>query len=502
MRLPLVGSYNTRAGAQFAPDASSGVIGIGVIGIMIIGNTSFATEKDRRFVNCYVQASKDELSKTVTPYVVKRPGLAVSSTPAAGNIGSAIHVWVGQGGGGRLITAFGATDSTIYDDLTSLGSITGRATEITETTISGVPTLAISSSNNTGWYYPDAGALTKITDAEFPGNAGVTLAGTFAHIGGIAYIMGTDGYVYSSDINSLSEWTGSNKFATNSYPDKGVGCIRRGEYIVAFGTQSFEVLKNGAVPPPGSPLMRIPDATQKIGAVSANAMVNVRDVIYWAGSTREGDISIFRWSGGGAEVVSNPSIDSQLLLAGPGNITMTTGSFYGNTHIFIQAVNVAYAYCIDENCWWEVTSREPFRLRADSLSTGNAIVTYAISTATPSGKVYVIDPDSPVYTDDGFSYTAMVQTAASDFKTSKKKRFAHLELVADEELSPSIVHIVWTDDDYQSWNRDPRTVDLASDYRSITRLGSSRKRAFRLVHSANTSFRLQAIDLDADGLTA
>src|SRR5207342_833219 len=101
------------------------------------------------------------------------------------------------------------------------------------------------------------------------------------------------------------------------YPDKGVGCIRRGEYVVAFGTQSFEVLKNGNVPPPGSPLVRIPDATQQVGAVAAQAIVNVRDVIYWAGATRQGAISIYRWSGGMAEVVSNPSIDAQLVLSGP-----------------------------------------------------------------------------------------------------------------------------------------------------------------------------------------
>ena len=128
---------------------------------------------------------------------------------------------------------------------------------------------------------------------------------------------------------------------------------------------------------------------------------------------------------------------------------------------------------------------------AAPLSTMN----FSVSTSLASGKVYVINPASSVYTDDGFAYTALIQTAHSDFGDSKRKTFLSATVVGDQEPQFSPLAIDWTDDDYQTFS-DPRAVDMRNDIRRTNRLGSSRKRAFRLSHSANTPLRVQALDLD------
>ena len=172
-RIPLVGSTNTRFAADSSISTASGVVGVGVVGVMIVGKARSPTDKDQKFLNCFPMTITNPLTQKVTAYVIKRPGFASYSTPAAGEIGTALHVWAANNN--KVISAFGSTNSTIYDGTTSLGAITGKAKAITETMITNTPTLVISSSDNTGWYH-DTTVPTKITDADFPGNAGKTLA--------------------------------------------------------------------------------------------------------------------------------------------------------------------------------------------------------------------------------------------------------------------------------------------------------------------------------------
>src|SRR3990167_3844611 len=162
-KVPLTGKYNTRIAQSNAAAGTSGVIGIGVVGDFIIGGANVASNKDERYVNCMMITQGDR------DYVVKRPGFATNETPASGNVGSAIMIWTGHGTGQKVISAFGATNSTIYDGTTSLGAITGKAFAITETFVTTTATILVSSGDSTGWYYDTGVAvMTKITDLDFP----------------------------------------------------------------------------------------------------------------------------------------------------------------------------------------------------------------------------------------------------------------------------------------------------------------------------------------------
>lgn len=481
--VPFTGQYNTRIAKSNAASATSGIVGIGIVGLFMVGTGAQASDKDERYINCFLtkEGGRD--------YIVKRPGFAALNTPGAGNVASALWVWAGSGAGTSVISAFGAANSTIYSGTSSLGTITGKANSISETTISGTATLTVPSNDSTGWYYDTGvGTMTKITDGDYPGNAGKTVVGGFAHIDGYACILTSDGYLYASDVNSVTSWTPNSRIAVQSYPGLGVGCVRFKQQIIAFKRDSFQVYVNRGQTP--FPLIVQPEQTQKIGAVSADAIAEISDNIFFAGSTPQGGCSIFQYNGQLSRI-STPEQDFQLVLAGPANISLTTLRVYGRSFVLVKANTTTYVYCIEDKRWHEWTSTTPLWYKCAGLSTGSQILTYSVSNIATGGKVYIIDPATLVFTDDTVTYTATAQSASDIYGTPNRKTFSDLTLIADQEPATSPLTISASDDDYQTWNV-MGAVDLSLPYCKVTRLGSSRQRAWKFTHNANTAMRVQA----------
>jgi len=490
-RIPLVGPYISRISA---PSTDSGIVGIGLVGVMVVGQSSLATTKDARYVNCYSQTVPDPMQGGKRVYAVKRPGWATHTAPASGQKGYDVHVWIGQGSGDKVISAFGDTNSTIYDGTTSIGSITGRATGITETFVSTTPTLLVTSTDNTAWYYDESvGTMTKIADGDFPGNAMKTLVGTFAHIDGYACVMTEDGVLWASDLNSVTNWTATSFDSANAYPDKGVGCVRHRQYIIAFGTESMQFFYNAGLTP--FPLSKATALTQKVGAVSGDAITQIADTTFWCGSTPQGGLSIFQYDGELSRI-STPEIDATLVLAGGSSITMTSFRFGGRSFVLVISGSVTIAYCVEEKFWheWTTSGSAPLWYKCAALAEiGGSMVTYAVSSVATDGKVYVLNQASPVYTDDGSAYTARIQLPPLDFGTKRMKFWHDIEIVGDEEESPSAITLLYTDDDYQSYTTHANG-DLSNSRVRFHRLGASRRRGWVLTHSAATPFRLETLE--------
>lgn len=486
-RIPLSGSYTNRVAAANILSSVSGYVGAGIVGIMIVGNTTASTNKDSRFLNCFTMTSGNRR------YRVKRAGYEVYITPAAGSIGTAILIWTGHGAGTAVITAFGGTNSTIYNEAVSLGAITGKAKSISETVVSTTPTLTVPSTDNTAWYYDTGvGVMTKITDADFPGNTGLTLAGNFAHMDGFACIMDTLGTLWASDLNSVTAWSANSFKKTNAYPDKGVGCIRHKSLIMAFGSESTEFYHNAGLTP--FPFDVIPNMTIKVGAISGDAIAQIADTVFWAGSMPQGGVSIFQYDGGISRI-STPDIDSMLALAGASAITLTTKREYGRSFVIVNAASQSFVYCLEEkdDPWHEISSTTPLWYKCAGKSIGDAMVTYAIHNVQTSGSVYMTNPVSLVFTDAGVTYTARMQLPPMDMDTMRPKTWEEIVLVGDTEVSSSPITLSYSDDDYQSYTTFG-DLDLSSANPRASRLGMSCRRAWVLTHSANTPMRLEAIE--------
>ena len=478
LKIDLAGSYNTRVSAVNAADNTSGYAGIGVAGLMIAGKSTVSTTKDARYINCFKQTVDGQ------KYLVKRPGWGDSMTPAAGSKGMDIIVWTGQGS--KIMSAFGDTNSTLYDSTTSKGAITGYVTGFAETFVGTQATLLMSSSDSTGWYYDTAvGVATKIADAQFPGNAGYTLAGKFAVMDGYSCIMATDGTLWASDLNSVMAWTANSYDSANSYPDLGVGCVRFKKLIMAFGSESVEFWQNAGLSP--FPLRRID--VQKVGCVHAKTITTIGDNVFWVGSTDKGGLSVFHYDGTLTRV-STPAIDSIMILAGSTNVSLSACRFYGLSFILVKAGATTLAYCIEEKFWHEWNSTTPLWTSVVGVSIGGTLVNYAVSNVSTSGKVFIMNQASLVFTDSGNAYTATVQTSRRSEGTNRTKFYEYVDIVGDTESSTSTLTLSVSDDDYGSYTTIG-TVDMASGGGRITRLGSSRDRVWKLTHAAATPLRLE-----------
>jgi hypothetical protein len=493
-RIPLGGTYNTRPETQRL-SGSSGVVGVGIVGVMIVGAANSGTGKDHRKINCLNITEADETTNSKRLYLVKRPGLAASITPSAGENGSAIHVWAGQGSGQKVMSCFdNETDSTLFDSTTSKGDITGIAKHITETSVSGTATLTITSSDSTLWYYQDGGSATKVTDGDYPGNGGRTMTGPLSHLDGFGFQMDSTGRIYNSDLNSVTAWTAAAFITANSVPDVGVAAWRHRNVILGFCKEHIDVFRN-AGNATGSPLSRIDEMSLKIGCISEHAIVDVRDTVYFAGSTKGSHVGIYAYNGGQIQKVSVPEIETQLVIAGASNISMTALGFYGRHHLWINASSATFGYCIEEKQWYEVSGVYRIWYKAAGVAAGSALVNYVISNESTSGKVYVMNPSSIVYQDDGVTYAAMFQTAVVDFGTRLRKRFDRVTYIGDQQATATDLSLAHTDDDYQTIST-ARSFDLSSSTPFLTRCGTARRRAWVLSHSGNSAMRAEALDFD------
>ena len=484
-RLPFTGAYNTRPNTQTL-SGSSAIVDVAVVDVMVVDMGGESNPADTRFVNCFQITVADKIAGTKRVYVVNRPGFVAHSTPAAGSIGNAIKVWTGQGVGTKVMSCFGATNSTLYDGTTSKGAITGLARGITPTSVSSTPTLVIASDDETGWYYQDGGSVTEITDAQFPTDT----VGNFAALDGYVFIMDALGRVHNSDENSVTAWTANNYFATNAVPDVGVGVVRHRDTLVAFGKEHMEVLYN-AGNPTNSPLSRIDERTKEVGLVSASAITKVRDALFFCGAN-DGKLAIYHYDGGEVESVSSGEINSKLSLVGPSNISLTTTSAYGRMFVLVNTGGATtLAYCVEEGAWSEWGGDVYLWHASDAVVTGDSIVSYAISKTSTSGKVYVVDPLSLTYADDGTTFTSSIQTGVWDNGTAADKFCSKTALIGDQGTS---VSLSWSDDDYGTYNT-PRTISLNSRKPFTTRCGRFSRRSFLIEHTADEPLRLEALEL-------
>ena len=487
-RIHLASAYDTRVSAVNAADSTSGYIGVGIWGSFIWGKSTQASDKDTRYVNCFPIEVSDQITGKKKVKTVKRPGFGTQSTPATGKKGYAVMVWTGSGAGTTVISAFDTPNSEIFSATTSLGSITGVCSGITETFVGTTPTLVISSTDSTAWYHDTA--LTQITDGQFPGNAGKTIVGTFAHIDGFACILTEDGQLWASDNGSVTAWTANSFQNANSMPDKSIGAFRWRNYIMALGRESCEFWQNQGRTP--FPLVRNDAMTIKVGAVHADAVVSIADTFWWAGSTDKGGLSVFQWDGSISRV-SAPAIDSALILAGASNISLSATRFYGVSIILVKAGPLTYAYVPETKMWHEWSSTTPLWTKTAASSVGGTMVNYAVSNVSTAGKVFLQNQASQVFTDNGTAYSARIQQPNMDLGTMKKKFWEEIELVHDEETSASDITLAYTDDDFQSFVT-VGTQDLSEERCRWTRLGSSRRRGWVWIHSAETPMGLYAAE--------
>ena len=495
---------------------------IPLVGSLINRNanpSSFAT-KDQLFVNCYPEIVRNPITAAQRVYLYKRLGYTNSAIAglSSGSFGGT--VWSGKADGtAPILLSFvksGGTNTQVFNGTSQVGgdiATTNNCLALTETMVSTTSNLVgyfvnSGSSLYEAWFFPESGAWTKISDADFPPNLGtpepLAMGCGPAFMDGYMFVMTTNGKVWNSDLNSVSAWTANSYITAQSSPDGGVGVARYKNLIVAFGAKTIEFFQNTGNPT-GSPLTVVANATIRIGASNSvssgtistnwNCILPYGDTIYWIGvDGASGRKSVYRLNGFTAQKVSTPYIDKLLNeLNGPGAPRSFAGAMlaHGMSHIVMvdQSGSIMYCYCVDTDFWWQFTSPNPSP--SCVVSDGNTTKLSSIG-STFNGTVA-----QSTFTDSGAAFTQTVQTEPLDFGTMRRKSWLALRVVGDIQSSTSNISISWSDDDYATFST-PVTIDMSSlaDMNSgISRLGQSRRRAWKLTHAANTPNRMEAIEI-------
>lgn len=97
------------------------------------------------------------------------------------------------------------------------------------------------------------------------------------------------------------------------------------------------------------------------------------------------------------------------------------------------------------------------------------------------------------YQDNGAPIDVVCRTAIWDNKNSMEKVSGSVEVIGDKVDSEALLR--WSDDDYSTHSKY-RRVDLSLKRSRVRRLGSYSRRSFDLRHTANTAFRVEALELE------
>lgn len=541
--IPLVGAYTQRPGIFLTPSVSY----------------------DQRFINALFDYLPDKFTQNANAYCVKRPGLLLTSTPAAGSVGSAIHRV--SGGPSRIVSAYGSTNSTIFYDTTNCGTITGVCHFITEGYLSNELFYFITSTDNTGWYLADnaaadatptftadthsnttldnissitnlyvgqalsgtniaAGAriasidsatsltmtiaatgttggvtvtftrVAKILSANFP----TSNTGMFVAIDGYVSIADdTNRRVYTSNLNSITNWTANNYFTFDQEADIPVSCAKQNNKLMVLGRISYSFYQNTGNSS-GSPFSIIKESTSRVGCypTSSKPIAQVGDSIFWFGSGQGYVRAAWTLSGFEAQKISSPALDRQLnnlltaslisafVIDGVEYMMISSNQTPRQTYIISKQGQVCEGYFLSSGTMI-ADGGTAITNNADSQGV------YCINVNSADGEIYKMD--STTFQDDSSAFTMTVQTEPKALNGGKGFTVNSVSLLADNQASGTTT-LETSKDDYGAWVTKG-TFDMTQTKKEIHRGGFyDNSCAFRLTHSANTAWRGQAIVVD------
>ena len=473
-------------------------------------NAALADTKDQRFVNCFPEIVKNTITGKQDVWLNKRQGTAASSAVQASATGQyGAIVWTTNSAavapaifsylktGGSDMMFFDSAGTQIGGDVTT----TNSCVSMEETDISGTGNLTAIMTDDVSaaleaWFFPEGGAWTQITDAQFP--ASITPA--HAHMDGYMFVMTEAGALWNSDLNSLSAWTAGAFISANSFGDNGVGCVKYRNMIVGFGDASCEFFYN-AGNSSGSVLNRIDNATLRIGAVRntvgrGTAIRGLLNNVYWIGNNSDtGSRGIYRFNGMQAEKISNSAIDK---LVANGVIRSIVGSFslLGMSHVAFSSGGASvWCYCVDNGFWWVLTPAGPLTITAMLGTVDSSAYSKSYFSTVTNAFVYTFNPNSPVWQDNATAYTMTVQTDGVDGDTSENKTWDRFTLVGDTQSTTCPVSVSFSDDDGANYST-ARDIDMGTTQTWLTDLGESTRRSWRLANASNTSCRIKRADIE------
>ena len=450
--------------------------------------------KDQRFLNCFPEYVKAQVSDAKKFYVKKRPGLSRKQTPGAGD--SRGMIWEDTTAklffvvGSSLYVYDGATLTLITNTIPNVGPV-GMCIHLT-TSIS-----IILLTGNAGYVInPVTNSIVQIVDPDFP----------LPHL---PFPISMDGYlfvaaagtadIYNSDLDDPMAWTAGNFIRAEMYPDNIIAMTKNNNYVIAVGTGSMEFFYDAGTAT-GSPLARNDSAVQQIGTGAAYSVVQTEKEVVLVGSTANGGRTVWMVEGFNATEVATEGVRMSLNDIGVNLGFITAFCIRIEGHKFyvlrLPTQDRTWVYDMDTKLWHEWSTSIDINDTQDVFlgkyaADSNLGFPYLLSEV---GNLYLMDDTT--YQDDSQTIKMQITTLKLDFDNMNRKFMYRLSLYGDWPLNTtSTMSVEWSDDDYRTWSV-PRNLQLSTDLPVIRRGGWFRRRAFRLTHTGNVPVRLEGMELD------
>lgn len=452
--------------------------------------------KDQRFLNCFVEQIKAQVTEAKKYYLKKRSGLLRKAVPNAGAARGMIYEDTTK----KLFFVVG-TSVYAYDGTTlSLISTLIAGTNPVGFTIHLTTTISVILVTGEFGYVinPVTNGITQITDVDFPN----------PHL---PFPVSMDGYlflakantadIYNSDLDDPFGWDPSQFITAEMYPDNIVALTKNNNYVIAVGSGSTEYFYDAGTAT-GSPLARNDSAVSQTGTVAPYTVVQTEKEICYIGSTGNGGRTVWIIDGFKPEEAATEAVRLSLNEEGTAIATANAYCIRVDGHKFyvirLTQSSRTWVYDFDSKLWHEWSSASGIFL-GKYASDSQYGVPYMLG-AQSQAVVYLMDDGT--YQDDGAPITTQATTLKLDFDNMNRKDMYRASIFGDWPGSGSAtMTLEWSDDDYRTWS-NPRTINITSNYPWTRRLGKFRRRAFRITHLENTPLRLEGMEVDINNGTS
>lgn len=335
--------------------------------------------------------------------------------------------------------------------------------------------------------------MSKIIDADFP-----TPIGYMVYLNGYFFISSAlTKRIYQSAVDNIASWAASDYLTVDATPGTLMGIAKTVDRIVAVKTDCIESYYN-AGNPSGS-ILSVDTGARKLtlnNGYDSSVTPEFSPVGFVDDYVFSCSDKIYLTVGNQTKPISTNVIDAIIANSLISTYMLNAFKMHGKIylHFFQTGASFSYLYDVDLGIWSE--SGFGANLPIISQSFGYAI--YAKSDGKLHYYPWIGIGQTPVYQDDGVSYTMTVQTNRTDFGYNGWKFIKEIHLLADNQASGTAT-LERSVDDGATW-ATIGTFDMTSQRKRIMRGGAYEGQAqYRLTHSANTPFRASALKFIYDG---
>ena len=448
-------------------------------------NRSDAVDFDQRFVNCYPEFIDNPIAGVTRIYIQKRAGTSTHIQPA-GTTGEGRGLWSWNS---KLYSIIG---NKVYSNSTAIKTLTTSTGACGAVPVSAGTDYLFICDGVKGYTIDTLDVVTEITDIDFP----TPHIPTPAFMDGYIFLPKTTGEIYNCGLNTPLVWGAIDFITPEAFPDGILGLARQNNQVVALNEDSVEFFYNSGNSV-GSPLLPTQQAVLQFGCASIGTVAEQENLVTFVATSGLGNCFVVSVDGFKPEVISTPAID-RILKAEGDNILDSWGYLVRSKgHLFyvltLPSNSRTLVYDYNSKMWheWSFDAGTGVQTMFPMVQAAELDhVLYFLHQT--NGYIYKMVPT--VYQDNLNPIHVQIQTAKYDGETVKLKFLSRLSLIGDFQNTTSTVSLYYTDDDYKTWSA-ARTMNM-QDRMYLYRLGSFRRRAFQIIHTANTPLRLEALELE------